>query len=314
MEALGELVRGVEYRHELDIPVPRMVVVDAFRRVGATVRSRKWNKVDATEIAIHGIIMTMTDDNALHLASTRTVELDTWIRQVIGAALPDTLTITKGRGEAIYSCEPLRLTTTSTEQGRAITDATRVMLAEGPRCILLDGRPGVGKTTMAQEIARELNIGRVALVHPSALSRTGGVSNGYRTAPSIRSMAMLSPAVVILDDADKMNLSNGDLEDLVTSSQLVILTANNATDDSVMDASFSRPARVDEFFTIVVSRDERRPPFDRLSDSEWAEVQNWPVAWQNEVAKRLRNRGSDLRLEDLRSRLTKRTRSGEVLK
>lgn len=315
MQAVGELVYGSP-TWDIDWPVQPAVTIDAFKRIGASPKKVTRHGAEHTAMTVHGVSIAVAPDGTLLAEQHPTPELHDWLRRVLDPALSPVIALSRGKGPVRYHCEPAKLAMHSTKQGRAIVESTRSML-DGGRCIMLEGKPGVGKTTMAQEIARELGLGRVAIIHASALAAPQiDLSKGPAgySPPSAKSLNMLSAAVMILDDVDKMSLSLADLEELRASTKLLILTANNGKHDDVLDGAFMRAGRVDEVFTVEPAHTGRRAPFDRLNEEEWTEVSEWPVAYLNEVEKRLVSRPGELRLDDLRGRLTKRTRSGEVLR
>lgn len=249
-----------------------------------------------------------------------TDEFIEWLRQALDRVLPAAVEVRAQqdnvRDSTRYEARAIALSSHENEQADAILAATRPLL-EGGRCILLDGKPGVGKTTMAQIIARKADLGRTVMLTADALGASSGcsfpaVSMG---SSSIKErLTFLSPGVVIVDDIDKLDLSLSKIEAMRAVSKLVILTANNGSYDEVLDGALMRAGRVDEVFSIAPVEFPRVAPFDKLADDEWTEVKEWPVAYINEVRKRLQSRPDELRLEDLRARLTRRTRSaGGVL-
>lgn len=245
-------------------------------------------------------------------------EFEAWLRQAIDAALPSAVEVVD-RKDQYPAARLVRLAGYQTEAGREIAEQTAPMLEHGPRCILLQGRPGAGKTSMAHEVAQRLKLGRVVVL---ANTRLGSSMDESTTAPtatrgSLDGLAMLSPGVIVVDDVDKVRLSLHALEAIRSMSRLVILTANNGDCEDVIDGATGRPGRIDEIITVNGQRSDRAPPFDRLDAAMWAEVRDWPVAYQNEVAARLRHRPATaeaLGLAELRQRLRRKTRSGEVLR
>lgn len=207
-----------------------------------------------------------------------------------------------------WSMRALSLDVPVSDQARAIADLTLPVLEHQPhRGILLNGRPGVGKSTAALAIAREVIGrfgGRAVLVPQYALSSTD------------IDWSVVGATVIVVDDVDKARINLEAIAALRSACRLLIMTANNGEDDSVLDAATVRPARaVDEMFTVT-GEPHRRPPFDRVDDATWERIKTWPVAYLQEIAARIAVRGvnpDDLRLDDLEGRLNRRTRSGDHL-
>lgn len=208
----------------------------------------------------------------------------------------------------IWSLRALSLDVPVSDQARTIADLTLPVLEHQPhRGILLNGRPGVGKSTAALAIARE------------AIGRFGGravLVPQYALANSDIDWSVAGATVIVVDDVDKAPIHLEAIAALRSACRLLIMTANNGEDDSVLDAATVRPARaVDEMFTVT-GEPHRRPPFDRVDDATWERIKTWPVAYLQEIAARIAVRGvnpDDLRLDDLEGRLNRRTRSGDHL-
>lgn len=305
----------------LDMFVARGVLIEAVREAGAKVVITK--QPDSSEhvaCTAPGMTFWIHQAGSVGICTDNAAGFVEWLKQALNRVLPAALTVQRKatqQGES-YEHRAASLSHYDNEQARAILAAT-LPLIDGGRCILLDGRPGVGKTTMAQIIARDSGLGRVVLLS-NAMVGVPRDMGSYPTAcapasGSFRdSLHALSPGVVIVDDVDKISISLGRLEELRSAARLVILTANNGQYDEVLDGALMRAGRVDEVFTVAPSALGREAPFDTLTDEEWDEVCQWPVAYVNEVRKRLALRPGELRLDDLRVRLTKKTRSGEVLR
>lgn len=184
-------------------------------------------------------------------------------------------------------------------QTDAILARTMALLGER-RAILLEGRPGVGKTTMAQALAKKSGLGRVLMLDNSFLSSQRSSDDALR---------MLAADVIIIDDIDKVRVTLPSFERMRGSCRLLICTANNGAHDSVIDGALARPARLDEIFTISGTAPFKRPPFDRLTPEMWDIVSQWPQAYLNELELRLLHTPNDLRLEDLEKRMERRTAS-----
>lgn len=321
--------RALDDTHHRQWDMPMLVsrghLVEALEAVGAKVRVEvargPGGGAERTVVTFGGEQFFIARNGSL-LHANPTPEFESWVRQALDRVLPACMRV--GAGAAGVVSAPLELTRLRSEQGAAIAVATTPLLAGGPRCILLDGRPGVGKTTMAQEIAQVLDLGRVVVIEGSMLGSTRGageavVATSSAPAPAApdrprpESFAMLGAGCIIVDDVDKIWLGLEQVEAMRAACKLLILTANNGDHDEVLDAALIRCGRVDERFEVKAGHADRAPPFDRLDDETWNEVRDWPVAYQNEVAARVRHRGvgpDALRLDDLRERIGRRTRSG----
>lgn len=185
------------------------------------------------------------------------------------------------------------------KQTEGVLQRTLSLLGER-RTILLEGRPGIGKTTMAQAIAADAGLGRVLLLDSYWLMGTRVVPDMFR---------LMTIGVIVIDDIDKVRPSLQNFERLRESCKLMVLTANNGAHDSVIDGALARPARIDEVFTMTAIPPFQRAPFDRLTPEVWDVVSEWPQAYLNELELRLINTPDDLRLDDLEKRLERRTRS-----
>jgi hypothetical protein len=147
-------------------------------------------------------------------------------------------------------------------------------------------------------------------------ANTASAPTSPNRARAVDGIRALSPAVVIVDDIDKVRIDLGALESFRDAARLLILTANNAQHDRVLDAAEGRPGRVDEIFPIAGRRAERPEPFDRLDSETWERVCCWPVAMLEELAKRIRHRGTTpaaLNLDELADRLKRGTRSMDTV-
>lgn len=309
---------------ELDLLVSRGVVMQAAQEAGARVAiTRHADGSETAQVDHLGSRFWVYERGSIYFGSAPPAELLDWLRQAIDRVLPPAVEIrskASGRNGERCASHAFKLTEHDNAQAAEVIAATAPLL-DGGRCILLDGKPGVGKTTMAQIIARHAGLGRTVLLDGSIVGNRisdGGATEAIEACSSASdlrdSLKLLTPGVVIVDDVDKVMLSLSRLEALRAAARLVILTANNGEYDEVLDGAIMRAGRVDEVFPIAPAKLDRVAPFDRLSDAEWTEVSQWPVAYVVEVRKRLAHRPGELRLDDLRARLTRKTNSRGMLR
>lgn len=303
--------------HCLDVFCSRGYLLEIFKKAGAQVRAADPRAPDCLDIIMHNRTLRIRADGSLYSDTEFEQPWIEWLWQMLDRELPYAIEIRPGHGQEQYQSVATSLTALRSTQGQEIWAATQPMLGSG-RAILLTGKPGVGKTTMAQEIARLAELGRVVQLQSDIVGTPRDDSSGHKNAtPQIASrnggfedgLAMLSPGVVIVDDIDKIYLSLSRIEQIRKAAKLVIFTANNGDQDEVLDNATMRPARIDEVFEVKGGYTTRRAPFDRLSEEEWTEAREWPVAFLNELEARLTKRPSNIGFEDLKKRVALRTRS-----
>jgi hypothetical protein len=166
------------------------------------------------------------------------------------------------------------------------------------RAILIHGRPGVGKSCAATYIADAL--GADHIVWATMLKNRNMVTDVPRVVSSKK-------LILILDDVDKVSLGTSDYRLLREPYLLTILTANNGTDDKVLDGSLVRPGSIDETFHMESPGFDPtdREPLSQLSPEVRDCIRGWSVAALNEVALRVKHFGTDesaLRLDDIETR------------
>lgn len=257
-------------------------------------------------VHIEDMIIEVNANGGVFMVDEPSPKQEEVLRRIVDRALPKYLRVTVDKDNHIVVA-PLALTDIASAQATAILARTRALMSDGSsRVILLEGRPGIGKTTAAQAIAREANLGRIVMFEPDALYMMRGWT--------IELYKSLSAGVVIVDDIDKIvSFPLATVEKLRETARLVVFTANNGAYDNVLDGALMRPARIDEVFTIEAPHPFQREPFNKLDAAQWAEVSEWPIAYLNELERRLRFTPNDLRIKDLRERMARRTRSGAFL-
>lgn len=301
----------------IELVFSKGATLEALQRAGAYIRTEAF--FDGTEthhVMIHGQTFVISNDGNIVLAAEPDALFLEWLRQVVDHVLPPVMEVflRTARDVTVYESRAAELRLLPSTQGPQIWAATKDLL-DGGRCVLFDGRPGVGKTTKAQEVAALAGLGRVVFLPNIILGPPRGAQQGEGVKSSyggtrVDTLRLLSAGVIVVDDVDKVEVRLPFLEALRGAAKLVILTANNGQHDEVLDAAIIRAGRIDEVFSIEGQSVPRRSPFDRLTDEQWEEVRDWPVAYLNEVEKRLLHRPDDLRLDDIRGRVDKKTRSG----
>lgn len=296
-------------------------LVEAFKKIGANIQvdPKNTDREKNLIVEIYGreFIIDPNGKGSVSISNSHYDEtLIEWLRQLLDAELPQVIRLRNPRETELVKEELSHL---ESVQGPKILSLTLPMLKEGrSRTILLTGVPGVGKSTMAQEIARKAGLGRVVHIDPEWIgySTESGSSNkitdAAHSAPlhAVNDFGLLSPGVFIVDDVHRIRMSLSQLEDLREVAKLVILTANLPEDDDgeIIDGAEIRSGRIDEIFDIKAEHSTRQAPFDRLSPEVWEKVKFWPVAFLNDLEVRLMQRPDDLRIEDLERRVGTKVR------
>jgi hypothetical protein len=307
------------------VPVSHAFLVAAYKAAGCTVTVEIKEKSSGGAGAITEIsdgdhsLKVYIDGSVSVIGGAKHDAAVSRLTEVLDAHLPPSLLVQWRPGEGGYPwvTEERRLTEYRSDQGRAIADCTIPMLDKGGRVILLNGKPGVGKSTIAEEIAQYIG-GRVIVLGGGIFSPKGEYDAHTTTSGcDIEQLALLTPTVIVIDDVDKIHIPLARLEKLRAIARLVIMTANNGEYDDVLDGALDRPGRTDETFEVMPDRGlTPQPPFDKLDREIWTKIKGWPIAHLNELRRRIEERGTSpaaLNLTELERRLKKGTRSGSVL-
>jgi hypothetical protein len=314
--------------HYISLLCSRTYLLEALRKVGAHFeRHEADNGAELVDVRIHGLTFRIGATGMLGMDDQMDPRFIEWIRQILDLELPPVLKVEISSGSSFeeYSSRPGELTVLQSVQGPKILSQTLPMLrGDRRRVILLTGIPGVGKSTMVEEIARKADLGRVIQLDARVIGSERDYSSGKNapaSAPKTTSsgstsgledcLALLSPGVVIVDDIHRIHLSLSQIEALRKAARLVIFTANLPEDDDgeTLDGAEIRAARIDEVFPVAAEHTTRRAPFDKLSDEMWDKAKFWPIAFLNDLEVRLLERPEDLRFEDLERRIGLKTRS-----
>lgn len=122
---------------------------------------------------------------------------------------------------------------------------------EGKWTLLLQGKPGVGKTTFCYELAADLS-DRILILSPEYFENVS--SNSWSVIQEC-----ISPDIVIFNDIDRLNFLENKLSLLEDRSSeninLIFMTTNHVEN---MDEAVKRPGRVDHIIEMETPRREVR--------------------------------------------------------
>lgn len=205
--------------------------------------------------------------------------LQKWARDRLWAHYNDCAMFSTGGDAAINPCA-LPTAEGSPQADHIWARVAPFLTAGEPRSVILDGRPGTGKSTMARNLATRTG-GRVLLVS------LDGAENLFKL-QGIDVLKFLQPDAIILDDFDRLGGAAVNCLDGLEKcrSRLLIVTTNNLNS---MDPAIVRPGRFDELFTIdslgaAYFRDVLGSGcWEALSAENQAKVEAWPAAFLNEL-------------------------------
>lgn len=182
-------------------------------------------------------------------------------------------------------------------RAEALWNRIKGSLARGVhRAVMIDGRPGTGKSTMARMLAKRVggNILRVPLSDAESL--------GTRYMNTV--LELLKPDVLVIDDFDRLGhgaIRELDaLERLRKQTRLFLVTTNNI---AALDCAVVRPGRFDELFSVGSLGESYTAGvvgsalWDKLSPEQRTTIDEWPVVFLCELRIRFENI-DDFKLED----------------
>jgi hypothetical protein len=307
--ALTEIHRMIsdepEYSHVVSI-VPTQLILDRARELGARPIVEAGGDPQTRLFGLNGLIL---GDWKSHLVTNVPMDkLVPLIKSFARGNLPRVCNVSISERYPVLT--PGELHAMPSEFASKVVAQIEPTLRFGHRSILLNGRPGVGKTVMMQYIADRFGGDGPILWMDNAFISVS--SSGFDPSMLQNAVAMCDPKVILVDEIDKVAADVRKMDALKAACPLVIYASNNAEYEQVMDASVMRAGRIDEMFTVTdgVIPTIVRPPFDVLPDEVWEEVRGWPASFLTEISIRLRSRGLEgLRLDDLRDRFDRKTRS-----
>lgn len=181
--------------------------------------------------------------------------------------------------------------------------------AGDPRSVVLDGRPGTGKTVLAEELAKRASqlFGKPRIMHISLRELNMGPEF------LLELLTLLRPQVIIINDFDRgqPHLLLGFLEEARAWFRLLVITTNNI---NFMSSAVIRPGRFDEIFIITglgstFVQDFLGDLWSRFSEVEREQLLQWPVAYLEELRLRFRRHpdaDTSFEVSNLETRLAKR--------
>ncbi len=208
-----------------------------------------------------------------------TEALRKWARDRLWEQYNGCAMFSQGREQAINPCT-LPAAPSSPQADHIWARIDPFLTAGQPRSVILDGRPGTGKSTMARNLAARMG-GRVLLVS------LDGAENVFKVS-GLEVLNFLRPDAIILDDFDRLGGHAVNCLDGLEKcrSRLLIVTTNNLHS---MDPAIVRPGRFDELFTIdslgaAYFRDVLGSGcWEALTPENQAKVEAWPAAFLNEL-------------------------------
>ena len=139
------------------------MMIDAMRSIGVAVTDKVRNGKPHAKCYLDRDVIEIASDGELWFAEDPKPRLMEVCRKAIDRVLPSAIRVSEVDDHDFGAASAFDLTSIESSQAPEIWERTSKML-DGGRVILLDGRPGVGKTTIAQCVARLSGLGRVVII------------------------------------------------------------------------------------------------------------------------------------------------------
>jgi len=181
----------------------------------------------------------------------------------------------------------------SSDQTRTLITRTQKFLKRGrSRSLLLYGVPGSGKSSMIRAIADEIS-GTVLFLDSTQLNNIDSKTLSFF-------LDYLAPDIVLIDDLDRTDKVSdllSSIDRIRAACKLLMVTVNHL---KKMDAAVTRAGRFDEWVKV----DRVLAPGDfipGLNDKVLKEIDNWPIAFIEELKARMEVLGGENLEEELAS-------------
>jgi DNA polymerase III delta prime subunit len=146
------------------------------------------------------------------------------------------------------------------------------------RSLFLYGPPGSGKSTMARQIAKELNLRSIRF-------KVQCINDNVGTLQDI--VEIFQPGCIIIDDFDRAADPAVQLDLISHIRKTVPLIIATANDRNALDEALLRPERFDELeFVKQLDEGVIRNMLGQYADEAYDQVKDWPIVFINDYVRR----------------------------